>query len=420
MKDHKYGKYIVWGVTAFLVIVACILVTLMLLRWQTVRGVIGMINEILAPIIYGAILAYLMSPVYNRLYGWMGALLKKKKKEQEKGQESEQETERRRKLVTSVSRTFATVGSLLFLAAVVIGLISMIIPTVVESIMGIVNSIPSYVQKISSWIQTIFANNPEVETAVMNAYQHGVDRLLEWTRSTANWMPNLETALSSVYSGVMGIVNVTKNSLIGVIVMIYLLLIKDTLIAQAKKIAYGLFPIGIANGLVEKCQLVHKMFGGFILGKLIDSLIIGILTFIIMSILKMPYTMLISVIIGVTNIIPFFGPFIGAIPSAVLLLLVSPKQCLIFLVLILLIQQFDGNILGPKILGNSTGLSSFWVLFSILFFGGIIIGVPTFAVISQLVKETVEKRLKKKSLSVNTDDYRGLKYIDEDRKTFVR
>ena len=412
MKDHKYGKYIVWGVTAFLVIVACILVTLMLLRWQAVRGVIDMINEILAPITYGVILAYLMSPVYNRLYGWTGALLEKAVKKPERR--------------ASFSKALATVGSLLFLAAVVIGLISMIIPTVVESIMGIVNSIPSYVQKISSWIQTIFANNPEVETAVMNAYQHGVDRLLEWTKSTANWMPNLETALSSVYSGVMGIVNVTKNSLIGVIVMIYLLNIKDTLTAQAKKLAYGLFSLRFANELVEKCRFVHKVFGGFILGKLIDSLIIGILTFIIMSLLKMPYTMLISVIIGVTNIIPFFGPFIGAIPSAVLLLLVSPKQCLIFLILILLIQQFDGNILGPKILGDSTGLSSFWVLFSILFFGGImgpvgmIIGVPTFAVISRLLAEAVEKRLKKKLLSVNTDDYRGLKHIDEDRKTFVR
>ncbi len=412
MKDHKYGKYIVWGVTAFLVIVSCILVALLLLRWQAVRGAIGVINEILAPITYGVILAYLMSPVYNRLYGWTGMLLGKAVKKPERR--------------ASFSKALSTAGSLLFLAAVIVGLISMIIPTVVESIMGIVNSIPSYVQKISSWIQTIFANNPEVEAAVMNAYQHSVDRLLEWTRSTANWMPNLETALSSVYSGVMGIVNLTKNSLIGVIVMIYLLNIKDTLTAQAKKMAYGLFSLGFANELVEKCRFVHKVFGGFILGKLIDSLIIGILTFVIMSLLRMPYTMLISVIIGVTNIIPFFGPFIGAIPSAVLLLLVSPKQCLIFLILILLIQQFDGNILGPKILGNSTGLSSFWVLFSILFFGGImgpvgmIIGVPTFAVISRLVTEAVEKRLKKKALSVNTDDYRGLKHIDEDRKTFVR
>ncbi len=411
MKE-KYGRYIIWGVTAFLVIVACVLVALALLRWSTVKGALDTVNQILAPITYGVILAYLMSPAYNRMEGWLNSLLQKAVKEPEKR--------------VSLSKALATMGSLIFLAAVIVGLISMIIPTVVESIMGIVNSIPSYVQKISVWIETVFANNPQVETAVLDVYQHGVDRLMEWTTSTANWMPNLETALNRIYSGVMGVVNVTKNSLIGVIVMIYLLNIKDTLTAQAKKMAYGLFTLGFANELVEKCRFVHKVFGGFILGKLIDSLIIGILTFIIMSLLRMPYTMLISVIIGVTNIIPFFGPFIGAIPSALLLLLVSPKQCLIFLILILLIQQFDGNILGPKILGNSTGLSSFWVLFSILFFGGImgpvgmIIGVPTFAVISRLVSETVEKRLKKKALSTDTDDYRGLKRIDEDRKTYVR
>ncbi len=411
MKE-KYGKYIVWGVTFFLVLNACILVALMFLRWSEVRAAVGTLNQILAPITYGLILAYLMSPIYNRLCEWMGLLLRKAVRKPER--------------CASLSKALATAGSLVFLIAVIVGLISMIIPTVVESIMGIVNSIPAYVQKVSRWIQTVFADNPQVETAVLDVYQQGVDQLMEWTTSAANWMPNLQTALDRIYSGVMGVVNVTKNSLIGVIVMIYLLNIKDTLTAQAKKLAYGLFPLRFANELVDKCRFVHKVFGGFILGKLIDSLIIGVLTFIIMSILRMPYTMLISVIIGVTNIIPFFGPFIGAIPSALLLLLVSPRQCLIFLVLILLIQQFDGNILGPKILGNSTGLSSFWVLFSILFFGGIlgpigmIIGVPTFAVISRLVSERVEKQLKKKALSTDTEDYRGLKHIDENRKTYVR
>ncbi len=412
MKDHKYGKYIMWGVTAFLVIVACTMVAVMLVRWQTVRSVLDMIGEILAPITYGAVLAYLMSPIYNRLQSWLQILLAKP---------VPKETKR-----ASLSKGLATFGSLVFLIAVIVGLFSMILPTVIESIMGIVNSVPSYVQRISGWIETIFANNPQLETTVLDAYQHGVDRLMEWVQSTANWMPNLETALNSVYSGIMGVVNVTKNSLIGVIVMIYLLNLKDTLTAQAKKLVYGLFPLGTANDLVDKCRFVHKVFGGFILGKLIDSLIIGILTFIIMSLLRMPYTMLISVIIGVTNIIPFFGPFIGAIPSALLLLLVSPKQCLIFLVMILVIQQFDGNILGPKILGDSTGLSSFWVLFSILFFGGIlgpvgmIIGVPTFAVIYRLISESVEKRLAKKNLPTATDEYRGLKHVDEDKKTLIR
>lgn len=168
------------------------------------------------------------------------------------------------------------------------------------------------------------------------------------------------------------------------------------------------------------------MFGGFIIGKLVDSLIIGILTFIWLSIIEMPYTVLISVIVGVTNIIPFFGPFIGAVPSALLVLLADPKKCLWFLLSILVIQQLDGNIIGPKILGDSTGISSFWVLFSILFFGGLmgplgmIIGVPAFAVIYRLTSEWVNKQLKKKELSTVTNDYGALDHIDEEKKTYVR
>ena len=232
--------------------------------------------------------------------------------------------------------------------------------------------------------------------------------------------------ITGVYTGVVNIVNLVKNTLIGIIVMLYLLNIKDTLTAQSKKIIYSLFPLPAANEIIEKWRYIHKVFGGFIIGKLVDSLIIGILTFVWLSIIKMPYTVLISVIVGVTNIIPFFGPFIGAIPSALLVLLVSPKKCLWFLLSILVIQQLDGNIIGPKILGNSTGISSFWVLFSILFFGGVlgpvgmIIGVPTFAVIYRLTAEWVNKRLKKKELSTITDDYGVLDHIDEDKKTYIR
>jgi len=228
-----------------------------------------------------------------------------------------------------------------------------------------------------------------------------------------------------VYVGVKGLITLVKNLFIGIIVMIYLLNIKDTLCAQAKKITYGLFSVRMANAIVDKARFVHKVFGGFIIGKLVDSLIIGIITFVLLSIVKMPYTLLISVIVGVTNVIPFFGPFIGAIPSSILLLLVSPKKCVVFLILILIIQQFDGNILGPKILGESTGVSSFWVLFSILLFGGVlgpigmIIGVPTFAVLYRLVAEFIEKRLTWKHLSTSTADYGELDYVDENRRTFV-
>ena len=204
--------------------------------------------------------------------------------------------------------------------------------------------------------------------------------------------------------------------------MVYLLNIKDTLTAQVKKIVYAILPVQAANGTVEEFRYIHKVFSGFIIGKLIDSLIIGVLCFILMNL----FALLISVIVGVTNVIPFFGPFIGAIPSAVLVFLISPRQCLYFVGLVLVLQQFDGNILGPKILGDSTGLSSFWVLFSILLFGGLmgfvgmIIAVPTFAVIYRLVTEFTTWKLGKKALSDSLDSYDRLDYIDETEQTYMK
>ena len=222
-----------------------------------------------------------------------------------------------------------------------------------------------------------------------------------------------------VSSGVMNVITLTKNMLIGLIVMIYLLNIKESLSAQGKKFIYSVLPLKAANIVVAEFQFIKKAFSGFIIGKLIDSLIIGILCFILMHLFKLPYELLISVIIGVTNVIPFFGPFIGAAPCAILVFLISPKQCLYFIGLILVLQQFDGNILGPKILGNSTGVSSFGVLFSILLFGGLcgfvgmIIAVPLMAVIIHIYNQIQEYLLSKKSLSIKEEDYVNLKRIDE-------
>ena len=177
---------------------------------------------------------------------------------------------------------------------------------------------------------------------------------------------------------------------------------------------------------MKEARYIHKVFGGFIIGKIVDSIIIGILCFLGLSVMNMPYTLLVSVIVGVTNVIPFFGPFIGAIPSALLILLVSPIQCLYFLIFILVLQQFDGNILGPKILGDTTGISSFWVLFSILLFGGLlgfvgmIVGVPIFAVFYRLLGDFINGLLEKKDLPVQTSQYDNLETVEEKDKSFRR
>ena len=227
-------------------------------------------------------------------------------------------------------------------------------------------------------------------------------------------------------SGVVLVVRAVFDILIGLIVMVYLLNMKEKLLAQAKMIIYWVFPLKIANKVIEEGRYVHQVFGGFIIGKLLDSLIIGLICFVLLGFANMPYVLLVSVIVGVTNVIPFFGPFIGAIPSAFLILLSDPMKCLYFLIFVLLLQQFDGNILGPKILGDSTGLSSFWVLFSILLFGGLmgfvgmIIGVPTFAVMYRLVTEFTTWRLGKKALSGNLNEYDRLNYIDETEQTYIK
>lgn len=211
------------------------------------------------------------------------------------------------------------------------------------------------------------------------------------------------------------------NFFIGLIIALYLLVSKELFAGQGKKMIYALFEEETGNLLIKNIRFVHSTFGGFISGKLVDSLIIGMLCFIGMTLLNLPYPLLVSLIVGVTNIIPFFGPFIGAVPSIILILMVNPLQALYFGIFVFILQQFDGNILGPKILGDKTGLSSFWVIFSITIFGGywgfigMAIGVPVFAVIYAAWKAFISRSLQKKGLSTDTVEYLDLAEIKDSR-----
>lgn len=410
MKNEKYRRYIYWGVTALVVLALLVALIFVVIRWECVAGALKALQGILAPIIYGAVLAYLLTPVYNRIYsGVMHAAQKLVPEERD-----------RKKLAEFAG----TVVSLVLLVAVVVGLISMLIPQLISSIRGIVEALPTSVMNLELWLEGIFADNPDVEATVMQYYGKGMAYMQNWLSNEV--VPNLYSILSGVSSGVFSVLNVLMDILIGVIVMVYLLNMKDRLLTQVKMIVYSVFPLKAANKVIEEFRFVHHVFGGFIIGKLLDSLIIGIMSFVLLRFMNMPYVLLVSVIIGVTNVIPFFGPFIGAIPSAFLILLVSPMKCLYFIIFIFLLQQFDGNILGPKILGDSTGLSSFWVLFSILLFGGVfgfvgmIIGVPTFAVFYKLVAELVTYLLGKKRLSADIGEYDRLDYIHEENHTYIK
>ena len=402
MNEHGWKRYIYYGVTAFAVIAASILFFFCLFKLSEVRNGFRSLVNILMPIIYGAVLAYVLTPLYNKmrdgLYKVLGRWVKRPKQ------------------AYAISKALSSFVSVVFTIVVVVALGFMVVPQVIGSIMGIVDVLPRNIEKSQLWLEEVLKDAPQFEGTVLAAYEWASNTFQDWIKG--DLLPNLELVLTSVYSGLIGAVILIKNMLIGLIVAVYLLNIKETVCAQLKKIIYGLFKVEVANEVVSRSRFIHRVFGGFIVGKLLDSLIIGFLCFPIMRLLKLDYSMLISVIIGVTNVIPFFGPFIGAIPSAIILLMVSPMQALKFIIFVLLLQQFDGNILGPKILGDSTGLSSFWVLFSILLFGGLfgfvgmIIGVPVFAVIFNGLSDWANHALRKKKLTTDTNVYRHLDYVD--------
>lgn len=410
MKNDKYRTYIYWGVTALTVLLLLVAAVFVVMRWSLVAALGAKIANILAPVIYGAVFAYLLNPVYNRV---QAAVMKMTEKiiTQEEGRKR-------------LGGFLGTLASLFLLVAVVVGLISMLIPQLINSISGVMETLPASINNLEIWLEKVLADNPDLEQQVMQHYGAAADYLQNWLTNVV--VPNIYRIIGSVSSGVVLVVRAVFDILIGLIVMVYLLNMKEKLLAQAKMIIYGVFPLKIANKVIEEGRYVHQVFGGFIIGKLLDSLIIGLICFVLLGFANMPYVLLVSVIVGVTNVIPFFGPFIGAIPSAFLILLSDPMKCLYFLIFILLLQQFDGNILGPKILGDSTGLSSFWVLFSILLFGGLmgfvgmIIAVPTFAVIYRLVTEFTTWKLGKKALSDSLDSYDRLDYIDETEQTYMK
>jgi len=415
MKHKKYAPYIAAGVTAFLVVAAAILFCFALLRIQVIGRFCAELAYILRPIIFGLVLAFLLLPLHRKLYFWLsqlgnGALCRNK----------------RGKRLTDFA---AILLSLVILVLALYLLLAMVIPQVYISVVGLIQSMPGYIRSMQVWLQDFLKNNPAVRDVLLPVYDSVANSLQEWLQN--DLLPNLETAnstlhwietqfwpsFSSVATGVSSILLTVlyflKDSLIGVIVSVYLLMRKDTFAAQAKKITYSIFPLRFADVIVEETRNAYRILSGFIIGKLIDSLIIGVLCLICCNIFGFPYPALIATVVGVTNIIPFFGPFIGAIPCILLILLVNPMQSVYFALFILVLQQFDGNILGPKILGDSTGLDAFWVLFSILLFGGLfgftgmVIGVPVFAMIYSIMNRLVRNGLTRRGLPLETAAYIG-------------
>lgn len=304
----------------------------------------------------------------------------------------------------------------------------LIVPKVAQSIIGLINEFPGLIRTFVEWVEELLKQNEYIYQLAHDIWAGVNDTFNSWLKDglLTTLMSTLGSVANGVYSVATAVVDVASfvlNVLIGIIVMIYLLLGKDDYVGQSKKLLYAVCKNKKhAAAILDVMREAYHIFHGFITGKLLDSLIIGIICFICVSILDMPYALLVSVIVGVTNVIPVFGPFIGAIPSAFLILLVDPMKCLIFVVFIIILQQIDGNIIGPMILGDSTGMNAFWVLFSILIFGklmgvvGMIIGVPLFATLFYIIKKAAEAALRKRNLPTDTEEYVRVDYIDEDNQ----
>lgn len=398
-------KYLYWGITAFLVIAAAILFYMALSFLPALGKGLGTLSRILSPFIWGLVLAYLLNPLMKALErGAFYPLARKLYK-------GRKEHSRRR-----FARGMSVLVSELVLLAIIVALFWLILPQLYSSIEMIVNNSPTYAQNLTAWVENLLRDFPEVEAYISNTLGTVNNDIIGWVSNTV--LPGLGSLVSNVTTGVYYVVRAVYNLIIGIIVSVYILGSKERFGANARRVLYSVFTIEAADKIREGLAFTDKTFMGFINGKILDSAIIGLICYIVCAILNMPYALLVSVIVGVTNIIPFFGPFIGAVPSAIIILMVSPAKALIFVIFIIILQQVDGNIIGPKILGNSTGITGFWVMFAIILgaglfgFWGMLLGVPVFVLIYTVIDRAIVKKLKKSDLPWETADYVDLDRID--------
>ena len=407
MKFKLEKKYVVRGITAFLVVASSIFLYYLVFHGANIRHGVGYLYKVTVPIVNGLIMAYIMTPTMNYIEKkWLFRLAEKCKLN----------TEKHKGKLRAAS---ILITAFIFLIAIY-AIIAMMISQIVPSIRSIVLNFDTYVSNLTKWISKLFEDNKDIAIFVQDTIKTYSVEFEEWLKNVL--LPQTSELIKTLSLSVIGLLKVLWNLIIGFIISIYLLCNKEILAGQAKKISYAVFQTKAANILIREVRFVHQTFTGFITGKVIDSIIIGLICFIGTTLIGTPYAALVSVIIGVTNVIPFFGPYLGAIPSAIFILIVdlsNPMNCVYFILFILVLQQFDGNILGPKILGDSTGLSSFWVIFAITLFGGLfgvlgmIIGVPIFAVIYSIIKRLVNYKLEKRKLPTDTILYEKVGSIDE-------
>ncbi len=398
-------KYLYWGITGFCVI-ACAILFFMALNYISALGTaVKTLVKILSPFIWGLVICYLLAPLMRALE--RGAFLPLGRRLYQKSKKSNGER---------FARNLSVLVSEIIMLALMAALVYLILPQLYSSLETIVVNSNTYIANVTNWVTKMLEDYPEIERYASQLLGTVNTNLMDWIQGTV--LPELGSLVTNVTTGVYYVLMGVYNLVIGIIVSVYILSNLEGFTASAKRMLYSLFPVETAEKIREGLAFTDRTFMGFINGKLLDSAIIGLICYIVCAILKMPYALLVSVIVGVTNVIPFFGPFIGAVPSAIIILMVSPLKCLIFIVFIIILQQVDGNIIGPKILGSSIGINGFWVMFSIILgaglfgFWGMLLGVPVFVVISAAINSRIERRLKENDLPWRVEEYSELDHID--------
>lgn len=402
----KNNKYYQIGLTAFLVILACLFSGYLIFNIDKIFGVIGNIISLLVPFIIGFVFAYLLNPVVDFFKEKVYVKFIKNKK--------------------TISNLSILTTCVIFLGLIGI-LFNSIIPALLSSVETLAKNIPSYVMDIKEYL---IAKTDSSEIANMiNANYTTINESIN--KMLSDLLPRVEDMISILSTGIFGAIKVIFDLIMGFVISIYFLSDKDNFIAGIKKILFSIFSVKFVNRIMDYARHTNEIFNAFIIGKLLDALTIGFITTMFLTIAGFKeYALLIGVTVGLTNMIPYFGPYIGTIPSALLILMdeVSggPKMCLIFIIFIIALQQIDSYVIEPKLCGSKTGLKSFWVLASILFFGnafgiiGLLLGVPVFALIYGFLDNKITERLEENELPYKTEDYVNLERINSKTKKIVK
>ena len=397
MVDPKKRKYMYISLAVFTAISMSLVLFFILFRLQGIGDALNTLSDILAPFVYGGVVAYLLRPLCNTYESFFTDVFPKPAK----------------RFANSVAVILSLVTGIL----VVYTLIIMIAPQLYQSVLSLWYSLPEKINQFVTWATGIFGEDEELLQLFNTSSQALMKELETWAETTL--VPYITNIVSGVGSSVLKVLNFLYDLLIGLIVAVYLLGSRKKFARQSVLLVRSALKPKWADIFLDEVKFIDRMFGGFIDGKILDSAIIGILCYIGCLIFKFPNPLLIAAIVGITNIIPFFGPFIGAVPSTFLILIEDPIKALWFVLFVL--QQLDGNVIGPKILGDRTGISSFWVLFTIILFGGLwgivgmIIAVPLFAVIYDTIKRLVRRGLFGKDQIELWEQYKA-DYPDEEPK----